>query len=79
MEMLAVKCLLLPLQQLILKKRPYSAESPSQEVLTTKHDYSKYKEREKQMVKELNGSRLFCRCSQPEIGRMIHVTIDFMI
>ena len=30
MEMLTVKCLLLPLQQLMLKKRPNSAESPSQ-------------------------------------------------
>ena len=81
MEMLTVKCLLLPLQQLMLKKRPYSAESPSQEVLTRKRDYSflKYKEREKQMVKELNGSRLFCRCRQPEIGMMIHITIGFMI
>ena len=39
MEMLTVKCLLLPLQQLMLKKRPYSAESPSQEVLTKKHNY----------------------------------------
>ena len=38
MEMLTVKCLLLPLQQLMLKKKPYSAESPSQEVLTRKHD-----------------------------------------
>ena len=39
MEMLTVKCLPLPLQKLILKKRPYSAESPSQEVLTRKHNY----------------------------------------
>ena len=34
-----MKCLLLPLQQLMLKKRPYSSESPSQKVLTRKHDY----------------------------------------
>ena len=39
MQMLTVKGLLLPLQQLMLKKRPYLAESPSQEVLTRKHNY----------------------------------------